>query len=587
MSTVKEHLATIDLLVELAPPFNQVANESEERSRFEGRLLDLLDDLVEDLSLPLEPVVKVRATTQTSTGSDPIRIWINHQLCPVVRLTPAWPERTSELFPTIATAIVASRERFLSLELSQKIAEGLSSTVSAEVFQGFTGDQIHRLFASFLRRSFNLDRVVSRARPAQGLPPRASIPGSDQPIDSSDDLLPDLAAVSLKVFVRDPNDPIWANAWNEKLKSVNEQLFDELGLLLPPVRREADPRLEPEEFRIQINDVRHPPVSGLRANEILVNDTVDRVSKMKLNEMTVKAREAVSPVTGRLVFSIADGDDALTKALESAGLTIWDPLGYLVLHLAIAIRHHAGSLLTDGIVRYMVDTLKTVFPQLVAATRARCSISWLRRLLQALLDERISIRDLRSILEAVLGINGTTEPGLDGRLVVIPVASKLCLAPAPSSLEAVDFDVCIEQVRRSLKRAISHKNSRGTQTLVAYLLDPKIEQRICERSAHPLTAQERDSIRAAFAAEARHLPPTAVQIPVILTAPDIRRAVRDLIAGEFTLMPVTSYAELPPDLNVQPIARISLPTEFTFNTGVPSNPSTPTGEPANATLTSS
>ena len=357
---------------------------------------------------------------------------------------------------------------------------------------------------------------------------------------------------SLKVFVQDPNDPIWANGWDEKLSFMAEGLFSELGLILPLVRRVEDPRLKPEEFRIQINDLRHPPVTGLRPNEIMVNDTTERLALIG-----VKAHEAVSPVTGRIVFSIVQAEGAATKTLESAGLTTWDPLGRLVLHLAIEIRRNAGSLLTNGIVRHMLNTLEASFPQLVAAARARCSVPRLRRILQALLDEGISIRDLPSILESLLAINGTTDAETAGRLMFIPQGSKSC--PLPSSLDSIDMNICIEHVRHSLKRAISFKYARGTQTLVAYLLDAKIEQRVRESNSNPLTDQERSVILAAVATEMRYLPPTA-QVPVFLTTPEIRCAIRDLITEEFTSMQVTSYAELPADLNVQPVARISLPT---------------------------
>ena len=121
------------------------------------------------------------------------------------------------------------------------------------------------------------------------------------------------------------------------------------------------------------------------------------------------------------------------------------------------------------------------------------------------------------------------------------------------------MNICIEHVRHSLKRAISQQYARGTQTLVAYLLDPKIEQQVRESNSNPLTDQERSVILAAVATEIRYLPPTA-QVPVFLTTPEIRCAIRDLITEEFTSMQVTSYAELPADLNVQPVARISLPT---------------------------
>ena len=157
MSVIKENLA---VLVELAPPFDQVANEANERRQFEERLVELIDDLVSDLALPVEPGVQVRVAGEQAPGSDPIRLQLNCQPCRVTRVSPAWPERTSELFPTIAAAIVANRALFLSQELALRMAEELSARATTHVFDGLPAGQVRRLLASLLQRGFKVDRAV-------------------------------------------------------------------------------------------------------------------------------------------------------------------------------------------------------------------------------------------------------------------------------------------------------------------------------------------------------------------------------------------------------------------------------------------
>jgi type III secretion protein V len=164
------------------------------------------------------------------------------------------------------------------------------------------------------------------------------------------------------------------------------------------------------------------------------------------------------------------------------------------------------------------------------------SVLKLTDILGRLVEEEISIRDLRGILQAL------AEAG---------------------QVEA-DAVMLTEHVRASLRRYVSHKHSRGTNTLVVYLLDPDIEETI--RSAikrtsggthlalEPDLAQE---IIQAVRNECGQLPPTA-QRPVILTAMDIRRYVRKLLEYEFNPpLTVVSYQELSPELNVQPVARIA------------------------------
>ena len=121
-----------------------------------------------------------------------------------------------------------------------------------------------------------------------------------------------------------------------------------------------------------------------------------------------------------------------------------------------------------------------------------------------------------------------------------------------------------EHVRSALKRYVSHKYARGTNTLVVYLLDPQIEDAvrgaIKRTSAGTHLALEPDiaqEIVQAVKNECGHLPPTA-QRPVILTAMDIRRYVRKLLEYEFNPpFSVVSFQELSPELNIQPVARIS------------------------------
>ena len=187
----------------------------------------------------------------------------------------------------------------------------------------------------------------------------------------------------------------------------------------------------------------------------------------------------------------------------------------------------------------MLDQLEKAFPATVKEVVPKVvSVLKLTDILGRLVEEEISVRDLRGILQAIAE-NGQTE---------------------------ADSVMLTEHVRSSLKRYVSHKYARGTNTLVVYLLDPQIEEAIrasikrtsagTHLALEPDIAQE---IVQAVKNECGHLPPTA-QRPVILTAMDIRRYVRKLLEYEFNPpFSVVSYQELSPELNIQPVARISLP----------------------------
>ncbi|MBL8916475.1 MAG: type III secretion system export apparatus subunit SctV [Archangium sp.] len=314
----------------------------------------------------------------------------------------------------------------------------------------------------------------------------------------------------------------------ELVPFMRDGLFVELGVRFPGVRARGNPGLPPGAYQIQINEV--PVVTGQATlGHILVNDTVDR-----LRLMNVEGFDAINPATRQPAAWVPEQNKDM---LESAGLTTWDVPGYIILHQASVLRRYAREFVGVQEVQTMLDQLEKAFPAIVKEVVPKVvTVLKLTDILGRLVEEEISIRDLRGILQAI------AEQG---------------------QLEA-DSVMLTEHVRSSLKRYVSHKYARGTNTLVVYLLDPQIEDAIrssikrtsagTHLALEPDIAQE---IVQAVKNECGHLPPTA-QRPVILTSMDIRRYVRKLLEYEFNPpFSVVSYQELSPELNIQPVARIS------------------------------
>jgi type III secretion protein V len=314
----------------------------------------------------------------------------------------------------------------------------------------------------------------------------------------------------------------------ELVPFMRDGLFVELGVRFPGVRARGNPGLPPGSYQIQINEV--PVVTGQATlGHILVNDTVDR-----LRLMNIEGLEAVNPATRQPAAWVPESNKEM---LEAAGLTTWDVPGYIILHVAAVLRRYAREFVGVQEVQTMLDQLEKAFPAIVKEVVPKVvNVLKLTDILGRLVEEEISVRDLRGILQAI------AEQG---------------------QMEA-DSVMLTEHVRSSLKRYVSHKYARGTNTLVVYLLDPQIEDAIrgsikrtsagTHLALEPDIAQE---IVQAVKNECGHLPPTA-QRPVILTAMDIRRYVRKLLEYEFNPpFSVVSYQELSPELNIQPVARIS------------------------------
>jgi type III secretion protein V len=314
----------------------------------------------------------------------------------------------------------------------------------------------------------------------------------------------------------------------ELVPFMRDGLFVELGVRYPGVRARGNPSLPPGAYQIQINEV--PVVTGQATlGHILVNDTAER-----LRLMNVEGFEAINPATRQPAAWVPEHHKDM---LEASGLTTWDVPGYMILHVAAVLRRYAGEFVGVQEVQTMLDQLEKAFPAIVKEVIPKVvTVLKLTDILSRLVEEEISVRDLRGILQAI------AEQG---------------------QVEA-DSVMLTEHVRSALKRYVSHKYARGTNTLVVYLLDPQIEDAIrssikrtsagTHLALEPDIAQE---IVQAVKGECGHLPPTA-QRPVILTAMDIRRYVRKLLEYEFNPpFSVVSYQELSPELNIQPVARIS------------------------------
>ena len=320
-----------------------------------------------------------------------------------------------------------------------------------------------------------------------------------------------------------------------------EGMFTELGIAFPPLHPVPTTGLKPNSFRYSINHLPTLPVVGLEADECLVNDTPER-----LEQMGIEGRKAVNMATQQPATVV----EVTNKAeLEAAGFTTWDQAGYCVLCLAVELRRNSASFVHRRSVQIQVEQLGQAFPVLVEATLARVSVERITRLLRMLVAEELSVRNLRLILERLLDYRFRTSD-LERCLILDDRLS--------DNLQDRHSDDLLSFVRSGLKRQISNKYARGTSTVVVYLVDPELESSFDKSNTEAASDEERqEKIVTALANEVLHLPPTA-QTPSILTAIGARASLRDAIELRFPRVGVIAYQELRPDVNVQPIARISL-----------------------------
>lgn len=348
----------------------------------------------------------------------------------------------------------------------------------------------------------------------------------------SQQMLPVVTPIALEVaqdLIPLVDDAQGSDFLNEMIPMMRDGLFYELGVRYPGLRvRGNEGDLPAGSYIIMINEI--PLVMGTAdMQKVLVNDTPDR-----LKLLNIDGEAAVNPANQSECAWIPVEHKPIA---EQAGLTTWDAAGYMVLHLSAVLRKNASEFVGIQEVQNMLEQLEQAFPALVKEVVPKAvSPFQLTDILRRLVEEEISVRDLRSILQAL------AEWG--------PVEN--------------DTVMLTEYVRAALKRYISHKYTRGQSTLIVYLLDPQIEETVRSSIQHTssgsylaLEPEITQEILAAVRNEIGNLPPSAQQ-PVVLTTMEIRRYFRKLVELEFPHLAVLSYQELSPEMNIQPIARISL-----------------------------
>ncbi|MES2345668.1 MAG: FHIPEP family type III secretion protein, partial [Chlamydiota bacterium] len=313
----------------------------------------------------------------------------------------------------------------------------------------------------------------------------------------------------------------------DMVPKMRHALYQDLGVRFPGVHVRTDsPTLETDEYSILLNEV--PIVRGkIYEGSLLTNETSDTLRRYNLPFTTSKNTLGQPSVWV---------DAKYLDILQKAGIKFWKPLEVMILHLSYFYRHHASDFIGIQEVRGILEFVEKSFPDLVKEVTRLVPLQKLTEIFRRLVQEQISIKDLRTILEALSEWAQTEK----------------------------DTVLLTEYVRSSLKRYISYKYSQGQSILSVYLLDPEIEDMlrgaIKQTSAGSYLALDPDSVQLILQAMRSVIVPTPVggQPPVMLTAIDVRRFARKLIEGEFPDISVVSYQEVVPEIRIQPLGRVQL-----------------------------
>ena len=311
-----------------------------------------------------------------------------------------------------------------------------------------------------------------------------------------------------------------------RVSMLRRLIASELGMVIPPVRIHDEVNLDSHEYVVK---VRGTVVARgtVMAGHHLAMDPGDAVG-------TVAGIPTTEPAFGLPAIWIPEAQHAEAEAL---GYTVVDGESVIVTHLTETIRNHAAQLLTRQDVRQLLDQLKEINEAVVTEVVPDVlSLGEIQRVLQSLLSEGVSIRDLGAIVESV---------GDKARITR-------------------DTSLLAEYARQALGRAITAPHLDPSQTLRVITLDPTIEQElatsITQTSDGEYLAMEPTRAHAVLTAVKSQSDNAAARggfRPVLLCSARVRRHLRRLVESAVPHLPVCSYNEVAPGISVETIGVIS------------------------------
>ena len=311
-----------------------------------------------------------------------------------------------------------------------------------------------------------------------------------------------------------------------RIRSIRRQFATEMGIIVPPVHIRDNLKLKPSEYRMLIRGVE------MGGAELMINHL-----------LAMDPGDVSQPIDGIPTTEPAFNLPALWIPAEReedakfAGYTVVDNSTVIATHITELIRANAYDLLGRQEVQHLLDNLSKTSPKAVEELVPNLlSLGALQKVLQNLLRERISIRDLLSIVETLADYAPMSK---DPDLLTEYVRQRLArsfitpMAGPDGVLSVITLDRKVEEI---LSNSIQHSEHGSYMSI-----DPKVTERLIVS-----VKQETEKSMA-----------MNVQ-PIIICAPVVRRHLRRLVEHAVPNVFVTSHAEMIRNINIQSIGKVTV-----------------------------
>ncbi|MGI2293059.1 flagellar biosynthesis protein FlhA [Paenibacillus sp. GXUN7292] len=312
----------------------------------------------------------------------------------------------------------------------------------------------------------------------------------------------------------------------DRIIMIRRQCALDLGLVVPVIRIRDNIQLKPNEYVIKIKS------NMVARGDLLLNHYL--AMSPGFEDDSVIGIETTEPAFGLPAIWI---DEGMKERAELSGYTVVDPPSVVATHLTEIIKRHAHELIGRQETKMLVENVRETYPALVDELIPNIlTIGDIQKVLAKLLREKVSIRDLVTIFETLADHGQYTK----------------------------DPDVLTEYVRQSLSRQITQQFAPSGETLRVITVGPQLEKKIAESvqqtdhgsyiAMDPVTTQ---SMYQMMNEQVNRQIQSGHQ-PVILASPTIRMYLRQLLERTMQEIPVLSYSELEPSVEVQSVGVVNL-----------------------------
>ncbi|MEK3808918.1 flagellar biosynthesis protein FlhA [Metabacillus sp. SLBN-84] len=311
----------------------------------------------------------------------------------------------------------------------------------------------------------------------------------------------------------------------DRIVMIRRQLAIELGLVIPVVRIRDNIQLQPNEYRLKLKG------TEVAKGEILLDHFLAMAPGIE--DDSIEGIDTIEPSFGLPAKWITEENK---DAAEMFGYTVVDPPSVVSTHMTETIKRHAHELLGRQETKQLLDHLRETYPILAEeVTPSPLSIGDIQKVLSKLLKEKVSIRNLPVIFEALADYGKLTS----------------------------DPDLLCEYTRQALAKQITGQYTAG-DTLKVVTLSGKVEKAVADgvqQTEHGnYLAMDPDLSQAIIESIAKEVEQLSLQeqTPILLCSPAVRMYVRQLIDRYFPQLPVLSYNELEANVEVQSVGLVNI-----------------------------